>query len=133
MKKSLILSFLLLVAAISGSAQSHSAKIIALVNKASWCHVCQANGPRFEQNIMPMAMANEDVQIVMNDLSNDKTKAASLSMLQKAGIESFAKKNTSTGTLYFIDAKSKKLISQVSLAQSDDEIKKVYMSALSKK
>ena len=80
-----------------------------------------------------MAMANEDVQIVMNDLSNAKTKAASLSMLQKAGIESFAKKNTITGILYFIDARSKKLISQFSLAQSDDEIKKVYMAVLSKK
>jgi len=116
--------------AISGFAQQ--AKVIALVNKASWCPVCQANGPRFEKDIMPMAMQNKDVQIVMNDLSDEKTKAASLPMLEKAGIASFAKKNTGTGTLYFIDAKSKKLISEVSLAKSDDEIKKVYMAALAK-
>ena len=49
-----------------------------------------------------MAMANKDVQIVMNDLSDDKTKTASLPMLKKAGITEFAKKNTGTGTLYFI-------------------------------
>lgn len=130
MKKLLVATMLFMGIAISGFAQQ--TKVIALVNKASWCPVCQANGPRFEKNIMPMAMANKDIQIVMNDLSDDKTKAASLPMLQKAGIASFAKKNTGTGTLYFIDAKSKKLISEVSLAKSDEEIKKVYMAALPK-
>jgi hypothetical protein len=130
MKKLLVATLLFMGIAVSGFAQQ--AKVIALVNKASWCPVCQANGPRFEKDIMPMAMQNKDVQIVMNDLSDDKTKAASLPMLEKAGIASFAKKNTGTGTLYFIDAKSKKLISEVSLAKSDDEIKKVYMAALAK-
>ena len=130
MKKLLVATLLFMGIAISGFAQS--VKVIALVNKASWCPVCQANGPRFEKDIMPMAMANKDVQIVMNDLSDDKTIAATVPMLKKAGIVSFAKKNTDTGTLYFIDAKSKKLISQVSLAQSDEEIKKVFMAALAK-
>ena len=130
MKKLLVATALFMGMAISGFAQH--AKVIALVNKASWCPVCQANGPRFEKDVMPMAMANKDVQIVMNVLSDDKTKAASLPMLQKAGIASFARKNTGTGTLYFIDAKSKKLISEVSLAKSDEEIKKVYMAALAK-
>ncbi len=131
MKKLLIATFLSMGIAISGFSQN--AKVIALVNKASWCQVCQANGPRFEKDIMPMAMANKDVQIVMNDLSNDNTKAASLPMLEKAGIASFAEKNTGTGTLYFINAKSKKLISEVSLAQSDEEIKKVFMAAITKR
>jgi hypothetical protein len=130
MKKLLVATLLFMGIAISGFAQQ--AKVIALVNKASWCPVCQANGPRFEKDIMPMAMQNKNVQIVMNDLSDDKTKAASLPMLEKAGIAAFAKKNTGTGTLYFIDARSKKLISEVSLAKSDDEIKKVYMAALTK-
>jgi hypothetical protein len=130
MKKLLVTTLVFMGIAISGFAQS--ARVIALVNKASWCPVCQANGPRFEKDIMPMAMANKDVQIVMNDLSDAKTKAASLPMLKKAGVAGFAKENTGTGTLYFIDAKSKKLISQVSLAQSDEEIKKVFMAALAK-
>ncbi|EOR95543.1 hypothetical protein ADIARSV_1279 [Arcticibacter svalbardensis MN12-7] len=81
---------------------------------------------------MPMAMQNKDVQIVMNDLSDAKTKAASLPMLKKAGIEKFASKNTGTGMLYFIDAKTKKLISEVSLAENNEQIKKVYMAALAK-
>lgn len=132
MKKLLLAAVLVLSVTLTVSAQENSPKVIALVNKASWCPVCQANGPRFEKDIMPMAMNDKNVLIVMNDLSDDKTKKASLPMLEKAGVAAFAKSHKGTGTLYFIDAKSKKLISQVSLAQSDEEIKKVYMAAVSK-
>jgi hypothetical protein len=131
--KKLLLAFVVLLSVTMGSfAQGNSPKVIALINKASWCTVCQANGARFEKDIMPMAMANKDVQIVMNDLSDAQTKAASSPMLKKAGVASFARINNGTGTLYFIDAKSKKLISEVSLAKSDEEIKKVYMAAIAK-
>ncbi|WP_354332731.1 hypothetical protein [Pedobacter sp. CG_S7] len=106
LKKLLVVTMLFMGIAITGFAQL--AKVIALVNKASWCHVCQENGPRFQKDIMPMAMQNKNVKIVVNDLSNDNTKAASLPMLQKAGIENFASKNTGTGMLYLIDAKTKK-------------------------
>ncbi|MGY4385789.1 hypothetical protein ACVWYN_002837 [Pedobacter sp. UYP24] len=130
MKKLLVVTMLFMSIAITGFAQK--VKVIALVNKASWCHVCKENGPRFEKDIMPMAMQNKKVTVVMNDLSDDKTKAASLPMLQKAGVAAFAKKNTGTGMLYFINSKSKKLIAEVSLAESNEEIKKVYMAALAK-
>lgn len=53
-------------------------------------------------------------------------------MLKKADMGTFAKHHTETGTLFFVDAKTKKLISKVSLAESDDEIKKVFMEALAK-
>lgn len=108
MKKSLIVSLVLLSIAFSGFAQSQRVKVIALVNKASWCHVCKENGPRFGKNIMPMIMENKNVQIVMNDLSDNESKANSIPMLKKAGVAEFAQNNTSTGTLYFVDSESKK-------------------------
>lgn len=81
---------------------------------------------------MPMVMKNKEVKMVMNDVSNDETKATSKPMLEKAGIYNFAEKNPGTGMLYFLDGKTKELISKVSLAQSNEEIKKAYMEALSK-
>ncbi len=130
MKKLLIATVFLLGTTFSGFAQSHQTKVIALVNKASWCPVCQANGPRFMKNVMPMAMKNKNVQVVMDDLSNEKTKAASLKMLEKAGIADFAKENTATGMLYFIDANTKQLISKVSIAKSNETIEKDFKEAL---
>ncbi len=132
MKKLFFASFFLLGLAAGVFAQSQNPKVIALINKASWCPVCQANGPRFEKDIMPMVMNNTDVKMVMNDLSNDQTKTASADMLEKAGVAKFAKKNTATGVLYFLDPTSKKLISKISISKTDEEIKQALQSALSK-
>ena len=116
----------------ASSAQNNQPKVIALLTKASWCPVCQSNGPRFMKDVMPMVMKNKDVQMVMNDVSNDETKATSKPMLEKAGIYNFAEKNPATGMLYFIDAKTKNLVSKVSLAETNDAIVKAYQEALSK-
>lgn len=130
MKKLFFLAAFFIASTTASFAQQ--AKVIAFINKASWCPVCKANGARFEKDIMPMAMASKDVQIVMNDVSDDKTKTESSPMLKKAGVSKFAKQHTETGTLFFVDAKTKKLISKVSIAESDDNIKKVFMDALAK-
>lgn len=123
---------ILLMGGLSVNAQTSTPKVIALLNKASWCHVCKENGPRVEKDLMPMLMKDKNVQIVVNNLSDDKSKAASQPMLEKAGVEKFAKKNTGTGMLYFIDAKSKKLLSSVSVAKPNKEIMMAYKGALTK-
>lgn len=116
----------------TANAQKAQPKVIALLTKASWCVVCQANGPRFMKDIMPMIQENKEVQIIMNDLSDKKTISMSRKALQKAGIYDFAEKNPATGMLYFFDANKKKLLSSVSLAQSNEEIEKAYQKALKK-
>ena len=68
--------------------------------------------------------------MVMNDLSDDNSKAMSKEMLEKAGIYKFAEKNPGTGMLYFFDAKSKKLLLKVSLASTNEEIKEAYQTAM---
>lgn len=132
MKKLLIASFLFFAITANVLAQSSQVKVIALINEASWCPVCQANGPRFQKDIAPMVMKNPQIQMVKNDLSNNKTQASSINNLKKAGIEDFAKNNTGTGMLYLIDAKSKKLISKISIASTNEQIKQELKEALSK-
>ena len=116
----------------SASAQKAQPKVIALLTKASWCPVCQANGPRFMKDVMPMVMKNKEVKMVMNDVSDKKTIAMSKDMLDKAGVYDFAEKNPGTGMLYFLDGKTKELISKVSLAEPNEKIEKAYQEALSK-
>ena len=84
------------------------------------------------KDVMPTVKENKEVEMVMNDLSDKKTIAMSKGMLENAGIYNFAEKNPGTGMLYFFDGKTKELISKVSLAESNEEIKKAYMEALSK-
>lgn len=132
MKKLLIASVLLLGIGISGFAQTSQVRVIALLNKASWCPVCQVNGARFTKDIMPMVMTNKQIKIVKNDLLDDKTKGVPMKMLEKAGIADFAKDNTATGMLYFLDDKTKKLISKVSIAAPDGKIRQVFKEVLMK-
>ncbi len=117
----------------SVQAQSDDPQVIALVNKASWCHVCQANGPRVEKDLMLMLMQDKNLQVIVNDLSNDKTQAKAKPMLKKAGLTSFVKKNKGTGMVYFINAKTKQLISSISVAESNEHIMMAYKKASAKK
>jgi hypothetical protein len=132
MKKLLIATMLLLGTTTAVLAQSGHVKVIALMNKASWCPVCQDHAMHFMKDIAPMVMKNPEVKMVVNDLSNDQTRASSMSMLKEAGIAQFAEENDATGRIYFLDAKTKKLLSTVSIAQSDMDIMKAYKEALRK-
>lgn len=114
------------------NAQKVQPKMIALLTKASWCVVCQANGPRFMKDIMPMIQENKDVLIMTNDLSDKKTTATSRKTLQKIDLYDFAEKNPATGMLYFFNANTKKLLSSASLGDSNEQIEKAYKKALSK-
>ncbi len=129
------LGFAVLITVLSiftANAQSTSPKITTLLNTASWCHVCRANVPRIEKDLMPMMMQDKNVQVVVNDRSNKNTKKASYPILEKAGIIAFANNNKATGMIYFLDANTKELLSRVSMSKSNEEIMTTYKTALSK-
>ncbi|TAN13026.1 MAG: hypothetical protein EPN37_14535 [Chitinophagaceae bacterium] len=132
MKKLLIATLLVMATAAGAFAQSSQVKVIALMNKASWCPVCQDHAMAFMKNIAPMVMKNPEVKMVIYDLSNEQTRTSSLPMLESAGIKQFALENDATGRIYFIDARTKKLLSTVSIAQSDKDIMRAYKEALKK-
>lgn len=107
-------------------------KVIVLVNTADWCPACMANGPRVEKNVVSKYMQNEKCQIVVNNMTDDKTKATSKESCDKAEITSVASKNTGTGMIYFIDSETKEIISQISVTKTDEEIIKAFDDAIAK-
>jgi hypothetical protein len=132
MNKSLIVSLILLSIASFANAQNENVKVIALISSADWCGVCNANGPRLEKEVLPSFMMNKDFLIVMNDQSDEETKALSKANLEKQGIYEVAKENKSTGMIYFINPVSKKLISSISVSKSTEDIKKAFDNAIDK-
>jgi hypothetical protein len=110
---------------------AETAKVIVVINSADWCGVCKANGPRVEKNVVSTYMMNSDYQIVMNNLTDDSTKAMSKEMLTKAGIAEFGAKHKATGMIYFLNAENKKVISSISVSKSNEEIKKAFVGAVS--
>jgi len=81
MKQLIFVFALIMGTSISASTQNAHPKVIVLLAKASWCQVCKADGPRFEKDVMPMIMKSKNVIMVMNDLSDESSKAMSNELL----------------------------------------------------
>ena len=111
---------LVLLVSVSAFA-GNKAKVIAVMNRAEWCPVCQNNGMRamdaFKANNKDMA-----IQFVVNDLTNDETKKKSAEELKKLGLDKSIEAYTGTGVVYFFNSETKVLISQVSVAKPDQEL-----------
>jgi thiol:disulfide interchange protein len=117
-----VLTSFALIALFSVSVMAQSgAKVIAVVNKADWCHVCQENGSR-AMSVLKENNKDGAVQFVANDLTNDKTKAKCTTELKKVGLDEAVAGFKYTGMVYFFNADSKELISEISVAKSDQEL-----------
>ena len=147
----IFLPFLLLLCSYAAISQDNitsesvhtPAKLIAVVNRASWCQVCQANGER-AGNLL-MSYTNKGVRIYMNDLTDSASIAASEktlraahlfaavhtrprkgvgAMLQHCGLLSGKSQATqATGIVTFIRPDSYKAVKQLSIAIPTGEMK----------
>jgi len=137
--KNVISSVLMLLIVVTSTANSKKvivkekeAKVIVMVNTASWCPACQGNGARVEKEVLSSYMKNPKVTIVVNDLSNEETKKVSKASCDKAGITTVAQTNVGTGMIYFIDAKTKKVLSQISVTKTTEEINAAFKNVIEK-
>lgn len=127
-----ILASLVLVLFLSVAAVAHPrAKVIAVINRASWCPVCQKNGKR-AMSVLMGHNKNGAVQFVFNNLSNKKTIQKSNMRLRKLALYKKMSKFKNTGVVYFFNAKSKHLISHISLAKSNQELADAMSGAMTK-
>lgn len=153
-KVKLIIAIVLVATSFSSFAQmpEHSAnpKLIAVVNRANWCAVCKANATRFGAVLMPYAA--KGVNIYLNDLTNETTKAASKQELEKANayvavntiprqgmgkvlkacrlVSDKTQTQDVSGIVTFINPKTHKQVKQISIAESDEEITKTINKLL---
>jgi hypothetical protein len=99
-------------------AQSN-ANVYAVVSKASWCPTCVKNEARVASEVLSKVDGSK-VTILVNDLSDKKTKSASAATLKEKGLDKINLK--STGIISFIDAKTKKVIGTISVSKSSEAI-----------
>lgn len=129
-KRTLVSAVLIVLVSMSGYAETN-AKVIGVINEASWCSVCKKNGERAHKALMSNN-ENGEVKFVTNDLSNDETKTASADVLSELGVKSAMDSNNRTGMVYFFDASSKELLEKISLAKSDEKLLETLASVKEK-
>jgi thiol-disulfide isomerase/thioredoxin len=128
--KNLKLAILVFLLSFGAFAQTES-KVYAVVTKASWCPVCKQHGNRVITEVLPLYKA-PDVSILVYDATDDSTKKTSKVALKTLGIDKKITEHNVTGEISFINAKTKKIISRISVAKSNEEIKKAFDQAIKK-
>jgi thiol:disulfide interchange protein len=124
MKNKIIVPLVLLVAltfsAFTGTAQE-GRKIIAVINKADWCPVCQSNGEKMMKEVMPV-FEQSVIQFVMNDLTNETTKTDSKVKLNEVKVFDAVKKINATGLLILVDVATGKVLEKISVAEPVEKL-----------
>jgi thiol:disulfide interchange protein len=118
---------LTILVSVSAMAQSEP-EVIAVINKADWCGVCKANGPR----AMEVFMKNNTdgaIKFISNDLTNDQSKKESAVALKKVGLDQVIEKYRGTGQVLFFHSQNKTLINRVSLCEPDSKLLAVMVLA----
>jgi hypothetical protein len=124
--KSMLLTLLVVLSTsifLSVQAQSKAVapKVYAVINRADWCPVCQANGARVMSEVIP-AFKNNRVKFIANDLTNQQTIGTSIATLKKNHVYDAVKEAKSTGVILLVNAKTKKVVKQISVAETSAEI-----------
>lgn len=121
-----VTAFMLTVAL---NAQTNT-KVVAVINRADWCHVCQANGEKMMKEVMPV-FENSGIRFIMNDLTNDATTEKSKELLKESKVYEAVKSNTYTGLVLLVDAETGKLTGKISVAEPAQKIiETLKMSAM---
>ncbi|TND07541.1 MAG: hypothetical protein FD123_3093 [Bacteroidetes bacterium] len=123
MKKSTLVLLTIITSVIIFSAfkPATDVKVVAIVNKADWCSICKNYAGR---TVATFTENNTDgyFQFIVNDITSEETKRTSRPAIVKAGLEKTLDGSLAAGVLSFYHAKTKKLIAQVTVANTPEEI-----------
>lgn len=101
--------------------QKHS-KYIVVVNRAKWCPACKANEARIMADVIPKVKKMDNVEIVVNDLSDKASKAESKMAIEKMDIYDIVKNKKATGLIYIVSVAYKKVIKEISVSETTETI-----------
>lgn len=119
---SLGLALFSLVAVADAPPVAAKPKLIAVVNRADWCSVCKTHGERAGKKVLMGAASDGSISVVMNDVTSEATAKHSAGELKTAGLDKAMEPFSATGVLYLFDAKTKRPLRQVTVANTDQEI-----------
>ncbi|MCU0360951.1 MAG: hypothetical protein MUF75_09575 [Bacteroidia bacterium] len=115
----------------SAAFSQNNSKVIAMVTKANWCPVCKEHGPRMMDQVFS-TYTDGKLLVISNDITNNESIKGCEKDLKANGLSNLAKESKMTGMITLINAKTKKVISTISVAESTEAVKKAINSALSK-
>ena len=101
-----------------------------MVTRANWCPTCRANEGKINNELIPAFFNSKDVAVVINDVTNKRTKARSKPTLQSVSVYDISLKEQATGLVTIINPATGKILSRLYVSYSLDAMKKAIADAL---
>lgn len=101
-----------------------------MVTRANWCPTCRANEGKIKNELLPAYTNSKDVTVVINDVTNKRTKAKSKPVLQAAGVYDISLKEQSTGLISIINPLTGSILKRLYVSFSLTEMEKAIADAL---
>lgn len=101
-----------------------------MVTRANWCPTCRANEGKINNELIPAYSGSKELAIVINDITNRRTKARSKPILQSAGVYDISLSQQATGVVIVINPSSGKIINRFYVSYSLDAMKKIINDAM---
>lgn len=105
-------------------------KLVVMVTRANWCPPCRANESKIKNELIPAYADTKEVLIVINDITNRRTKANSKPALQRAGVYEISLKEQATGSITLIYPATGKIINRLHVVYGIEKIKTAIGDAL---
>lgn len=106
--------------------------MVVLVTRANWCPTCRANDAKIKNELIPLYISSANVTVVINDVTNKRSKARSRSELVAAGVYEISLREYSTGAIALIDPQSGLILNRLYVSNSIETMKKVISETASK-
>ncbi len=101
-----------------------------MVTHANWCPTCRANEGKINNELIPAFLNSKDVLVVINDVTNKRSKSKSKPELQSAGVYDISLMEQATGLITIINPSSGKIVSRMYVSYSLEAMKKTIADAL---
>ena len=103
-----------------------------MITRANWCPTCRANEGKIKNELLPAYSNSKEVVVVINEVTNRKTKAKSKPILQAAGVYDISLKEQATGLVTIINPLTGSILKQLYVSYSLPEMEKAIADALAK-
>ena len=103
-----------------------------MITRANWCPTCRANEGKIKNELLPAYSNSKDVAVVINDITNKRTRAKSKPALQAAGVYDISLKEQATGLVIIINPLTGSILKQLYVSNSLPEMEKAIADALAR-
>ncbi|UXP32598.1 thioredoxin domain-containing protein [Reichenbachiella agarivorans] len=119
MKSGLIMLCLLIV--LSSQVNAQSTDLYIVINEATWCPYCKANGQRIHQ-LIDEYTEGKQIVVLSNDVTDGETKKKTEPQLEEMGVLYYMKNHKEAAVIFVFDAKTKKIAEKFSIKTDNKKV-----------